>query len=449
MLIDHAIIALSWLGRKGYNHNCYNRNMQQQFQKFVVKGQKPLHGKIKISGSKNAALPILCAALLGDESSIIENVPDIADIHTLLKIFDELNVKTTFKKGVVTVDPSRIRQAKLSDEHICSMRGSVVLLGPLLTRFKEIEMPLPGGCVLGKRSFAPHTHAFRALGAEIVEELEKLHLRVKKFHPAQITMPESSVTATENLLMAAALIPSKTEIRLAAMEPHVQDLCHFLTSMGAKISGIGTHYLSIEGVQKLKGTRYRITGDYLQAGTFAIASLITQGQVTIEGINTSELDSFWQKLTEANARFELRKNAVTLFPSKKLQAIAMLRTAVYPSFATDLQAPFAVLLTQAHGESKIFETLFEGRLNYIFELEKMGAKVEILNPHQAVIKGPTVLKGVPITSCDIRAGAAMVLAALCAKGTTEISNISYIDRGYEALDQRLQGLGAEIKRISD
>lgn len=422
--------------------------MEKHFQKFVVEGGHKLRGTVRVSGSKNAALPILCAALLSNEVSTIENVPDIADIHNLLKILEELHVSTSFEKSTVTIDPSQMKLGEVSEKLICSMRGSVVLLGPLLSKFKEVNLPLPGGCVLGKRSFATHTYALQALGAEVIDETTRLHLRAKKLKAATIIMSELSVTATENTLMMAALIPGKTEIRLAASEPHVQDLCHFLVKMGAKIEGIGSHHLVIEGVESLKGVHYSVTGDYLQAGTFAIASLVTQGEVTVEGFETGQLDSFWQKLMEANAQFELQKDAVTLHPSPNLQAVAMLRTAVYPSFPTDLQAPFAVLLTQAKGESKIFETLFEGRLNYLFELEKMKAKVQILNPHQATIQGTTQLKGVPIASCDIRAGAAMVLAALCAKGTTEISNIQYIDRGYEKLDEKLRSLGAKIERVT-
>ncbi len=422
--------------------------MSVPLQKFIVQGKNKLKGTIKVSGSKNAALPILCATLLTNEPSVIQNVPDIVDIHTLLNIFGELNVKTTFKNGTVTVDPSDIKIGNITEKYICSMRGSVVLLGPLLSRFPEVNIPQPGGCVLGKRSFAVHTYAFQALGAEIVDEITCLHLKAKKLKAANIIMPESSVTATENIIMAASLIEGKTEIHLAATEPHVTDLCLCLEKMGAKISGIGTHHLIIEGVKSLKGAKHTVTGDYLQAGTFAIASLVTQGQVTITGFETNQLDSFWQKLTEANAKFELKPNEVTLYESPNLKAISMLRTAVYPSFATDLQAPFAVLLTQAEGKSKIFETLFEGRLSYLFELENMKAQVEILNPHQAIITGPNKLKGCPIVSCDIRAGAAMVLAALCADGTTEITNIQYIDRGYEKLDENLRSLGAKIERVS-
>lgn len=420
--------------------------MPNSTQKFIVEGKKELHGTVTVSGSKNAALPILCATLLSGETSKISNIPDINDIHNLLKIFSELNVKTTFEDGVVTVDPSGLEIGELSQDLICSMRASILLMGPLLARKKEVQMPFPGGCVLGKRPIHAHTHAFQELGAEILDESTTLHVKLSNSRGAKIILPELSVTGTENALMLAAVTPGTTEIRLAAAEPHVQDLCHFLTKMGAKIHGIGTHFLTIEGVEELHGTEYAITGDYLEAGTFAIAGLITHGDITIQGIQTNQLDSFWEKLEEANASYELKTDEIHIKPNGKLNAINNLRTSVYPSFATDLQAPFAVLLTQADGESQIFETLFDGRLQYLYELEKMGAKVEVHNPHQATIKGPTQLVGVPISSLDLRAGAAMVLAALCAEGTTEISNINYIDRGYENLEGKLTALGASIER---
>jgi len=260
-------------------------------------------------------------------------------------------------------------------------------------------------------------------------------------------MPEISVTATENAIIAAALAQGKTEIRLAAAEPHVQDLCRMLVKMGVKISGIGSHELIIEGVKSLKGVEHEVIGDYLEVGTLALAAVLTRGEVTLEGINVRDLDIFWHKLEQCGAKFDLAENRVTFYPVEKFQAVKKLQTGVFPSFPTDLQAPFAVLLTQAEGVSKIFETLFEGRLNYLFELEKMGAKVEFLNPYQAIIIGPAKLRGLPIASCDIRAGAAMVLAALVADGETELNNVYYIDRGYERLDEKLRSLGAKIERV--
>lgn len=415
--------------------------------KFVIKGGKKLAGEVHISGSKNAALPILCAAMLTDEKVTLHNVPDIADIHSMISILESFGAKAEFSNNTVQIQAANLKKQDAPDELVQKMRASILILGAFLPRFGELKMAFPGGCVLGKRSVDSHTYGFKQLGCEILDDRKGLHLRCQKLVGNKIILPELSVTATENAIMAAVLAEGKTEIRLAAAEPHVQDLCLFLNKMGAKISGIGTNNLQIEGVRKLHGVTYYITGDYLEAGTFAIAAVITKGDVLIKGINPEHLDSFWQKLEEIGAKFEISEDSVHIFPAEELHAVSMLRTAVYPSFPTDLQAPFAVLLTQTKGVSKVFETLFEGRLNYLFELEKMDAHIEFLNPHQALIIGPTKLKGMPISSCDIRAGAAMVIAALVANGQTEISNISYIDRGYEHLDLKLKSIGADILRI--
>jgi UDP-N-acetylglucosamine 1-carboxyvinyltransferase len=415
--------------------------------KFVIQGGKPLQGEVKISGSKNAALPILCATLLTNEECEIKNVPDIADVKAILEILKSLGAEVEFFGNTVKIKTSKVTVGNIPQDLICQMRASILLLGPLLAREGEAKMTFPGGCVLGKRPVFAHTYGLEKLGCEVLDERENLHLKNSGLRGEKIIMPELSVTATENVVMAAVLAKGETEIRLAAAEPHVQDLCRFLNKMGAKIEGIGTHTLKIQGVSKLNGASFEVSGDYLEAGTFAVAAAITKGHVKINGIDPEYLDSFWQKLAEAGVEFKTGKNFVEIFPSKNLKAVSMIRTAVYPSFPTDLQAPFTILMSQAQGVSKVFETLFDGRLNYLFELEKMGAKVEIMNPHQALVIGPTPLKGIPISSCDIRAGAAMVIAALSASGETEISNIKYIDRGYEKIEEKLRGLGASVRRI--
>lgn len=415
--------------------------------KLIVQGGKTLNGKVQISGSKNAALPILCAALLTKEKTTLKNVPDIADIHSMIKIIEDLGGKVTFEDHTITIDPANLKNRELSPELVKKMRASILMIGSLLPRLGEAKMSFPGGCVLGKRSVDTHTEAFKALGAEVIDATKGLHIKTKSLKGAKIVLSEMSVTATENAIMAAVLATGVTEIRLAAAEPHVQDLCHFLKKMGAKIKGIGTNILTIEGVKTLKGVTHSIIGDYLEAGTFAIIAAATKGDITIEGFNPHDLDIVWKKFQEMGVKFELSENSARILPSKNLKAVKMLRTAVYPSFPTDLQAPFTVLLTQARGVSKVFETLFEGRLNYLLELEEMGAHTEFLNPHQALIIGPSKLKSMPISSHDIRAGAAMVVAALVAPGQTEISNINYIDRGYENFDQKLNALGADIQRI--
>jgi UDP-N-acetylglucosamine 1-carboxyvinyltransferase len=416
--------------------------------RFIVEGGHPLKGTVKIHGSKNAALPILAATLLTKDECTLRNVPNISDIHAFLEILQGLGAKFEYNQGTLKIQTVKVGTIQAQKELVQQMRASILLLGPLLARKGEAEMVFPGGCVLGKRSIHAHTHALEKLGAQIEDTEDGIRATAKTLHGTKIIMAESSVTATENAIMAAVLAENTTKIHWAAMEPHVQDLCHFLNSMGAQIRGIGTHTLFIEGVSHLHGTDYEITSDYLEAGTLALAAVLTRGTVTLENIIPDHLDSFWQKLDEVGANFELHETSAIFKPlkTKHFQPVEQLKTAVFPGFATDLQAPFTVLLTQADGESKMFETLFDGRLNYLYELEKMGAKVAIHNSHQATINGPTPLRGTRIVSCDIRAGAAMVLAALTAEGTTEISDIRYIERGYENLHKTLNNLGAKITR---
>ncbi|MEK7545292.1 MAG: UDP-N-acetylglucosamine 1-carboxyvinyltransferase [Patescibacteria group bacterium] len=418
-------------------------------QKIIITGGKKLQGNIKVSGSKNSALPLMCAALLARTSTTLTNVPEIEDTKSLIKIFESIGVVIEKNGNTLVIHPEKITTEKPSDELVKKMRAAALLAAPLLVRNGKVDMAFPGGCVLGKRTLHAHTFVFEKFGATILEQEKALKLEATKLHSAEIVMPEASVTATENALMIAASLEGKTEIRLAACEPHVQDLCEMLNKMGAQIEGIGTHTLIIHGTKNLHGVTHEIMGDYLEAGTFAVAAAITGGDVTISGLSMHHLDSFWQKFEEAGVPYEIKGDTIRIQGSQKMKAIAMIKTAVHPNFPTDLQAPFAVLLTQAEGVSKIFETLFDGRLSYLFELEKMGARFEMLNPHQAIIIGKTELTGADIASCDIRAGAAMILAALAAKGQTSISNIVYIDRGYERIVEKFQSLGADIERIQE
>lgn len=414
--------------------------------RFLITGGRKLNGTVKVGGSKNAALPIMSAALLTNEEVVLHNVPDIADIATMCRILDFLGIETHFDKGTLRIHATTILNKQIEHELVSKLRGSSLLMAPLLARNGEVQLAYPGGCVLGKRPMSAHLEAFEALNAKVLRQDEVLHLKTDGLMGKDFTMTEASVTATENAIMTAVTAKGNTVIRLAASEPHVQDLCHFLNQMGAKITGIGHHTLYIEGIEKLHGTEYRVTSDYLEAGTLVLAAAITGGTVEVQDIVPEHLDIFWQKLREVGVNFELGNDSVKVFPSKDLKAIR-LQTAIFPSFPTDLQAPFATLLTQAEGTSFVFETLFDGRLQYLYELEKMGAKSKILNPYQAEIEGPVHLKGASVASCDIRAGAGVVLAALAAEGETEISNIYYIDRGYDKLEEKLNSLGAKIERI--
>lgn len=414
--------------------------------KFKIIGGNSLKGSIKVSGSKNAALPIIAAALLTDEEVILHNVPNIADIYTMQHILHFLGVETDFFKNTLKIHAKSVANVEIEHELVSKLRGSSLLLAPLLTRNKEARLAFPGGCVLGKRPMDTHLRTLKNFNVKVLNNTELLHLSCNELIGNAFTMTEASVTATENAIMAGVLAKGKTVIRLAAYEPHVQDLCKFLISMGAKIEGVGTHKLKIYGMNKLHGTEYRITPDYLEAGTLVLAAAITQGSVDILDIPPSHLDIFWQKLREVGVNFELGEDMVRVQPSKNLKAIK-LQTAIFPSFPTDLQAPFSTLLTQVNGESFIFETLFDGRLQYLYELEKMGLKFKLLNSYQAQIYGPCKLNSANINSCDIRAGAAMVLAAMVASGESIINDVYYIDRGYEKIDEKLNSIGANITRI--
>ncbi len=414
--------------------------------KFIIQGGKPLEGVVSTSGSKNAALPLLAATLLTSQKCILRNIPDVADVRLMLEILGKIGAKYSFEKNIVKIQTREIKSTRVEPELAEKMRASILLLGPLLARSGKAEIAFPGGCVIGKRSVHAHAYALEKLGAKNKSTANVLKFMTKQISAAAFNLPEMSVTATENALMAASLTKTETKIRMAAYEPHVIDLCEFLKKLGVKIAGIGTHTLKIIGKENLGGATHSTTPDYLEVGTFAIAALLTKGKVKIENIVPKQLDSFFQKLEEIGAKFFVGADFLEIQPTKKLNPCEI-KTAVFPGFPTDLQAPFGVLLTQARSKSRIFETLFEGRMNYLFELEKMGARIEMLNSHQAVVFGDGNLKAANVASCDLRAGAAMVLAALNAKGVSEVSNIEYIDRGYEKFEEKLRGLGADIRRV--
>lgn len=415
--------------------------------RFIVKGNRPLHGEVTVSGSKNASLPIIAATLLTSEECTLRNVPDIRDVRKMLKIMEHIGSQYSFSNNTLRIQTKSISTTEIPLDMVKTMRASILLIGPMLARTKQIKIGFPGGCVLGKRPIDTHLDAFRALGVSVREEDNIIFLEANDAKPATVVLKEISVTATENILLLAAGLAGETEIRLAAQEPHVQDLCRFLISAGVFIKGLGTHVISVKGGSSLHGVEHRIVSDYLEVGTMAIAAAGTCGDVLIHDVHEHDLDALWQKLHETGVILDfLGDNKLRVRGVKRLEPIQKLDTGIFPKFPTDLQAPFMVLMTQAHGVSKVFETLFEGRLNYLFELEKMGARFEFLNPHQAIIIGPTPLRGAPIASCDIRAGAGMIVAALMAEGASEITSINYIDRGYERLDEKLRSLGANIVR---
>lgn len=415
--------------------------------KFVINGGKPLHGKIKVSGSKNAGLKMLAACVLTNKPCTLSNMPKISDIDTMLQIIQDIGGKTTRKNHRITVDASSVKQCHPDDRLINLMRASVVIVGPLIARFKEAEISQPGGCLIGARPIDTHIDAFRQLGVDIRQKNNHYLFRSNdKGGFKRVILKEMSVTATENVMMAAVLRNGKTEIRVAAAEPEIEDLANFLNKMGAKISGAGTHVINVTGVKKLEGAEYSVMPDRIEAGTFIIMAIAAKGNVEVQNIIPTHLDALLHKLNEMNVNYTLKSNSIIVKPTASLKPV-YIDTRPYPGFSTDLQSPMAVLLTQANGTSRIFETLFESRFNYVSELSKMGADISVLNPHTLVIHGPTPLCGKKITAHDLRAGASLVIAALCARGQSIIDNIELIERGYESLEKRLKLLGADIERL--
>ncbi len=416
---------------------------------YRVRGGIPLVGDVNVGGSKNAALPLLAATVLTTGETVLRNVPRLTDTLAMLEILKYLGAEVSFEEGTVRVRAEKMTSKPIPGEFVNKLRGSIVLLGPLLARFGVVEMAYPGGCVLGKRPVGAHVLALMQLGAQDMSTDETLHLQ-GTLKPGRVILPEFSVTATENAILAASILPGETVIEIAAAEPHVQDVEKFAQAMGAEVEGVGTHTVTVRGTAKPKAVEHTVTSDYLEAGCFVIAALVTRGRVRIHGADPDHLTSFLDAVRRMGGIWKYDVAEKTLFVDGEISSLnaAKVQTMIYPGFPTDLMAPMGVLLTQAKGVSRIFETLFEGRMAYLYELEKMGAHVEILNAHQALIIGPTPLKGRTVASNDIRAGAAMVLAALCADGETTITDVRYIERGYDRLDEKLRALGARIERIS-
>ena len=400
-----------------------------------------------MSWSKNAALPIIAATILNKWKTILSNVPDISDIHTMRLIFDFLNVKTEFSNNVLTVDASKLRNKEIPHTLVSKLRWAIVLLGPLLARTGQVKMSFPWWCVIWKRPVDTHLEAFENMWCKVVEANSLIHIKSKKTLTSKYYLKEISVTATENAASFAAWIDEKTAISLCAAEPHVQDLCAFLKKTWATINWVWTHTLSIKWTWSCdKVIKHKIVSDYLEVWTFAVAAAITWWHVTIKWAVENHLESFWLKMKEAWVKFEHRPNEVEIFPSKNLKHVDI-KTWVFPSFATDLQAPFSLIQCKARWVSKIFETLFEKRLNYLFELEKMWAHIEWISPFRAMIVWGKKLRWAQVSSCDLRAWAAMALAALIAHWETEVLNIYYIDRGYDKFEEKLRWLWVDIKRI--
>lgn len=415
--------------------------------KFVIRGGKPLSGTIRVSGSKNAALPIIAATLLTREECVLDNIPRITDVESMVSLLKSVG-------GVVRwAGPHRLvlRNDHVSlrslDSHLVrSFRASILLIGPFLSRFGSIDISEPGGCLIGNRPLDAHFQAFIHLGVTILRRSGGYTLTSHAPRAREVVLREASVTATENILMFASGLGGRTTLKNAACEPHVQDLTRFLAELGCVTSGDGTSTITIQGTKKKSGASHTIIPDANEAGTFLILGLASKSAITVQECTPSHLDVVTETLTAMGARFDIRKRSIRILQPSTLKSIKI-DTRPYPGIPTDLQALFGILATQAGGTSLIHDTLFEGRMGYVQELATMGARANVCDPHRVMIAGPTQLSGHTIKSLDLRAGMALVIAGLIAKGTTTINDAQIIDRGYERIEERLTSIGADIKRI--
>ena len=416
---------------------------------FEIEGGEPLSGEITVSGSKNATTPILAATLLTTQTCVLSNLPLIEDVFRMLEILESMGAEIEWRgKRTIAITNQNIDPEKMDVEKVKQIRSSILLFGSLAARFDAFSLYHPGGCVIGARPVGTHFDALEKLGIRITQQEKSYRVDARDRRAAKVILREMSVTATENAMMLAAGMSGKTTIRIAAAEPHVEDLGRFLVAMGADIKGLGTHTLEITGTGTLAGAEHAIIPDANEAATFLILGAATGSALTVKHAREEHLDIVLEKLREFGADFMIREDEIEIVPGKKLHAIAKLDTRTYPGIPSDVQAPFGVLATQAEGETLIFDTIFEGRFNYVPELEKMGARATVLNPHQVIVRGKTKLHGTTIKSYDLRAGVSLIIAALCAEGKTVIEDIYQVDRGYEHIEERLQKLGARIKRIS-
>ncbi len=416
--------------------------------KFLIKGGLPLSGEVEISGYKNSAGAILAAVLLSEEISVIDNIPLVTDALNQIEILKQMGAKIEWlSEKKVKINPANIDPEKIPADLFEKMRVSVLFIGPLLVRFKKIKIPHPGGDKIGLRPIATHLEALESFGIKAEEKDGFYQLEApEKIEGKKITLKEFSVTATEIIMMLASRAFGKTKIEIAAAEPQVQDLGLFLEKMGVKIEGNGTHTVEIEGKEKLSGSEFSLCPDLLEAGTFLLALATTKGEGKIKNINAEHLAFFLEKMKEIGMNFEVLNNEISVKPSKDFKP-AKIQILPYPGFPTDLQPQTSVLLTQCQGKSLIHDPLYENRFQHLHELRKLGADIEITDPHRALIFGKTELIGNKINASDIRSGAALILAGLIAQGQTLIENISQIERGYENFDEKLKKLGAKIEKV--
>jgi len=417
--------------------------------KLQIRGGVPLDGEVRISGAKNAALPILAGALLADGPVSIGNVPHLRDVTTMIELLGRMGAGVTVDERMrIEVDPLSTRETFAPYELVKTMRAAVLVLGPLVARFGSADVSLPGGCAIGARPVNIHVAGLQAMGADVHIENGYIKARAGRLKGARIVLETVTVTGTENLMMAAALAEGRTILENAAREPEVADLALFLNSMGARITGHGTDTIVIDGVETLHGTSYDVLPDRIEAGTYLLAGAITGGRVRARNARAEHLDAVLAKLEEAGASVTRGESFVEVDMRGRRPRSVSIRTAPHPGFPTDMQAQFAALDTVADGVGTITETIFENRFMHMLEMRRMGAEIRI-EGNTAIIRGVPRLTAAPVMATDLRASASLVLAGLVAEGTTRIERIYHIDRGYECIEEKLQGLGAQIRRVAD
>jgi UDP-N-acetylglucosamine 1-carboxyvinyltransferase len=415
--------------------------------KLLIRGGNPLQGEVRIAGAKNAALPILAATLLADGPMTVSNVPHLNDITTTMGLLGGMGVTLVVDERMhIEADTDSITNFNAPYELVKTMRASILVLGPLLTRFGRADVSLPGGCAIGSRPVNLHIDGLRAMGADVKVENGYIRARCERLHGARIVMDLVTVTGTENLLMAATLAKGSTLIENAAREPEVVDLANCLNKMGARIEGAGTPNLTIEGVDRLQGTHYRVLPDRIETGTFLVAAAMTRGQVKVRDTQPELVDAVTQKLREAGAEIDVGDDWICLDMQDRRPQAVDVHTAPYPAFPTDMQAQFTALNTIAEGVGVITETIFENRFMHVQELQRMGAHIR-LEGNTAICTGIERLTGAPVMATDLRASASLVLAGLVAEGETLVDRIYHIDRGYQNIEEKLSGLGGEIRRL--
>jgi len=415
--------------------------------KLIISGGHPLEGQVRVSGAKNAVLPILAATLLADGPVVIENVPHLNDVTTTMSLLGRMGVNLTVDERMnIEVDCGQITDLYAPYDLVKTMRASILVLGPMVARYGRAEVSLPGGCAIGSRPVNLHIDGLRAMGAEVWVADGYIHARCKRLKGTRYVLDAVTVTGTENLMMAAALAEGTTVLENAAREPEVVDLANFLNAMGAQVTGAGTDRIEIDGVRSLHGTRYRVLPDRIETGTFLCAAAMSGGRILVRDTSPGLLDAVLKKLEEAGAHLNVGPDSIELDMNGRRPRAVHVRTAPFPAFPTDMQAQFTALNAVAEGAGTVTETVFENRFMHVQEMQRMGADVRV-EGNTAIVQGVEHLTGAPVMATDLRASASLILAGLVARGETVVDRIYHIDRGYECIEEKLAQLGAHIRRV--